>query len=156
MRNDVTRGKPFCINLFKDDEKATKWEKLKGTTEMWKRVRKSNDIFLGETSRYGCLYGDGGKWQDVNANGRIPARFLINFFAIITTVHWCKCLRLISLVKNWPTRQDQKFSSKPAFPISRNLSTFKKLYVSYELHPLTIKTLIKLIRLKCVLDSMRI
>ena len=32
-----------------------------------------------------CLYGDGGKWQDVNANGRIPARFLINFFAIITT-----------------------------------------------------------------------
>jgi len=24
MRNDVTREKPFCINLFKDDEKVTK------------------------------------------------------------------------------------------------------------------------------------
>lgn len=63
----------------------------------YERARKSNDIFLArETSRYGCFYGDGGKWQDVNANGRIPARFLINFFAIITTARWCKCLRLIS------------------------------------------------------------
>jgi len=133
MRNDVTRGKPFCINLFKVDEKATKWEKLKGTTETWKRARKSNDIFLGrETSRYGCLYG--GKWQDVNANGRIPARFLINFFAIITTAHWCKCLRLISREK---LTNSTRLGSKPAFLISRNLFTFKKLYVSYELHPST-------------------
>lgn len=66
-------------------------------TGQYERARKSNDVFLvRETSRYDCLYGDGGKWQDVNANGRIPARILINFFVIITTAHWCKCLKLIS------------------------------------------------------------
>jgi len=41
------------------------------------------------------LPGGGGKWQGVNANGRIPAGLLINFFAIITTARWCKYLRLI-------------------------------------------------------------
>lgn len=67
-------------------------------------MRKSEKVerylFVRETSRYGCLYGDGGKWQDVNANGRIPARFLINFFVIITTVMQMPETHLLTLVKN--------------------------------------------------------
>lgn len=39
-----------------------------------------------DENRYNCLFGDEGKWQSVNANGRIPAELLINFFAIITMV----------------------------------------------------------------------
>jgi len=52
------------------------------------KKRESQTIFFWcERVATACLYGDEGKWQDVNANGRIPARFLINFFAIITTGH---------------------------------------------------------------------
>lgn len=56
---------------------------------------------------------------------------------------------LLTLVKNWPTRQEQKFSSKPALFISRNPFTLKNCVLLIWI-PLTIKTLIRLIKLKYV------
>lgn len=103
IHSDVAREKQFYTGVYlKTMKKLRKMEeKVEKATRTIQRSEKVGRYLLRvrETSRLDCLPpgggGRGGKWHGVNANGRIPAGLLINFFAIITTARRCKYLRLI-------------------------------------------------------------